>query len=510
MAIPVDADRRGGPSGSGPTRSGRPSAVRREAAWLAAFAALGLIMGLGPLGDNSFLTHLTTGRAIVDDLAVPHSDPYTFTSFGEPWVVQSWLANTVYGVIDHLAGGIGLRLFTGAVTAGLAALIWRLSHRAESLLPRLALSGVAVVMGITVWSERPLLLGLALLALTMAMVDSGRPDARWAVPLFFVWANVHGSFPLGLVALGTLVVASRLDGTRSARATRLLAWGSLGAVLGGVFNPFGFDLLLFPIDLLSKREQLRHVAEWQPPDLSSTYTQLFVFLVALSLAAVVRSRRWSALVPISVFAAAAAMGARNVAVASIVLIAVAAPLLRGLGSLTTEGRSARAGLGILAAASVAVIVGALLLSGENYRLDSYPVAAVDRLAATGALYGGSRWVHTDRTGNYLTWRFGGDVPIFIDDRMELHPPELIDDYLVLNRGEDGWQAVLDRWAIDAMLWPADRPLAELVRDDPTWAVIPVDETEPADNNVPYVVACRRGAAVCDSIYSAVSSGPGRD
>ena len=55
--------------------------------WGTAWFALGTICGAHLLSDNSFLTHLTTGRQILDG-HIPHADPYSYTRAGTPWVVQ--------------------------------------------------------------------------------------------------------------------------------------------------------------------------------------------------------------------------------------------------------------------------------------------------------------------------------------------------------------------------------------------------------------------------------------
>ncbi|MGI9601602.1 MAG: hypothetical protein ACR2QE_06945 [Acidimicrobiales bacterium] len=500
-----------------PESNTRPTA-RHETAWTAVVAAVGFVVGLTPLNDNSFFTHLTTGRGIVDTWSVPRVDPYTWTSEGEPWVVQSWLASTVYGMIDAVGGAGALRLFTAVVTALLAALVWRLSRPAGSLVVRLALSGGAVLMGIVVWSERPLLLGLLFFAVLVTMATDEHVDVRWAAPLLFVWANVHGSFPLGLVLVGTVLVGTWLDERRiDPRLARLLGWSTLGAVLGGVLNPYGPKLLLFPIDLLAKREQLQHVVEWQRPDLGDRYAQIFVVVAVVAVLAALKSRRWAVIVPVAVFLVAAVLGARNVAVASIAFAGVAAPALAGVGSITTEGRGPRARLVILATVTISLLFGLVLMQRDNFELGAYPVEAVEWLDEQDAFAGDVRWAHTDTTGNYLTIRFDGQVPIFLDDRMELHPAELIDDYLVLNAGEQGWGGVLDRHQVDAVLWPTDRDLAGELADSDEWTVVSWDErlSETSDSATAvaadgselagdgtYLVACRPGTDLCDTLLAA--------
>jgi hypothetical protein len=55
------------------------------------------------------------------------------------------------------------------------------------------------------------MIGLVLMAVLLIAAEDG-VDPRWLVPVMFVWVNSHGSFPLGIVALGLLWAGRRLDG----------------------------------------------------------------------------------------------------------------------------------------------------------------------------------------------------------------------------------------------------------------------------------------------------------
>ena len=109
--------------GSGPFRSlGR---IRRKGltrgaiiGWFAAL--LGAASGASALGDNSFFTHLSTGRRILDG-HLPSTDPYSFTAHGHPWVIQSWFASLLYGLGDGVGHGMGIRLMVALLSALLCA-----------------------------------------------------------------------------------------------------------------------------------------------------------------------------------------------------------------------------------------------------------------------------------------------------------------------------------------------------------------------------------------------------
>src|SRR4051812_50131578 len=53
-------------------------------------------------GDVSW--HIATGQWILDHRAIPHTDPFSFTWFGKPWVPIEWLAEVIYAGTYRLAG----------------------------------------------------------------------------------------------------------------------------------------------------------------------------------------------------------------------------------------------------------------------------------------------------------------------------------------------------------------------------------------------------------------------
>ena len=93
-----------------------------ESLFVATFGLLGLRLGLRPIGDNSLFTHLRTGIDLVRTWHVPTTDPYSFTSGGEPWVVQSWFASLLYGLANEM-GHHALIIEQGVIFARVAAVM---------------------------------------------------------------------------------------------------------------------------------------------------------------------------------------------------------------------------------------------------------------------------------------------------------------------------------------------------------------------------------------------------
>jgi hypothetical protein len=436
-------------------------------------AIAGFFIGLQPLRDNSFLTHLATGRLIIDTGSVPTVDPYSFTAHGDPWTVQSWLASVAFAGMEDLAGLVGIRLLIAVTSGALAYLIWRLSEPAGAVVTRLGLVLPVLVIGFETWSERPLLFGLLALA-GVHLLANGSGRAWWAAPIFALWVNTHGSFPLGGVLVVALLAGRWLDREPVEREAKVLGWAVLGILLGGL-NPLGPRLIWFPLELLGKSEALATIKEWQPPDYADLAPQLLVGLAVIAALLFLRDRSWRSIVPAAVFVGAALVGSRNVGPAAIVLLAAMAPALRGIGS--EEGRDPSRILG-LAAAAVVLVAGLAALSslrGPDTDLRGYPEEAVAWMEANDLLGPDSRVASRDFAGNYLEAHSGTEVPVFMDDRYDMFPIEVIDDYVTLNHGRDGWEDVLAEWDASAVLWDDESDLYDLVKDSDDWEVVYEDE-----------------------------------
>lgn len=460
------------------------------------FALWGLSIGLGRLSDNSLFTHIATGRLILDS-GIPRTDPYSFTALGERWVVQSWLASVLLGLVDRWGGVDAIRLLMGVLTAVLSWLVWQLTRPAKTLIGRIVITGLVVGVGSSVWSPRPLLIGLVLMGVLLLAAEGRIPP--WVLaPVMWVWVNSHGSFPLALVALAALAWGRKLDGQDPRTEWRCLGWATGGTLLG-VVNPLGPVILWFPVHLLSRQEVLREVMEWQSPSFSIGWARLFLVQILLAVVVLVRRPSYRAAIPLVVFTAAALVGMRNVAVASLVIVPGMARGMADLGTLRGSERPRGIWAGFVVVVLVGVLVVRSALGAPGYDLGTYPVDAVAFVEQSGWRRPDVAVATPETVGNYLELIYGTDARAFLDDRVDMYPPDAIGDFLKLLHGRPGWQEVLARDRVDVVLWDATAPLAQLLSEDPGWRIAYADGR--------WVVACRRsstsmqaaaaqGAAVC--------------
>jgi hypothetical protein len=448
------------------------------------FAVWGARIGIDRLSDNSFFTHLATGRLILEH-GVPRHDPYSSTANGQPWVVQSWLASVVYAWIESWFGANGIRLLMASLTATLGALAWRLTRPARALIGRLLIAGCVLGVGASVWSPRPLLFGLVFLALTLTAAEKGL-DPRWLVPIFWLWVNTHGSFPLGLVLLACLWAGRRLDGRSADTELRCLLWAALGTALGAL-NPLGPMLLFFPARLLGRMDVLRQIIEWRSPSFSNVWDRLFLVQVMVAIVALVRRPRYRAAIPLVVFTAAALMGVRNIGVASLVLVPGMARGLVDLGTIRGDRRSRVMGAGVIALTVVLVLIVRSALQQPSFNFATFPVDAVAWLDQNGLRRADVAMASPDYVGNYLELLDGTQARVFMDDRVDMYPKPMVDDFVLVQQGHPGWRAALDRHSIDLVLWPNALPLSGLMAESPDWRTLYQDAT--------WTVTCRRGTAL---------------
>jgi len=490
-ATPIDHDIVDGsvePEETGPRWDWRHPSL--DAVVLLLLVAVGVRVGLGPLGDNSFLTHLATGRLILDHGSIPHADPYSFTAHGTPWTVQSWGASVLYAGTERAVGLVGIRIINGAVAAALVLVLWRLTRPAKTLVPRALSCGIVVCMGTGLWVERPLLFGALFLALVLLAAD-GQLDPRWLVPVMWLWVNIHGSFPFGPAFLVLVVIGRWLDDrTKPAVELRALGWATLGTALGAI-GPIGPKLLLFPLELLSKRQNFVGVAEWQPPRWHQGVEQFFAIQLALLVViALLRDRRWRTLLPTVVFGLAALSSTRNILQASIVFTPLLATAMAGMGSIQGSRRPRMARPFAAALALLIGLITVVSVASPSRDLAPYPEQSVAWLRAHGGLGLDDRVITQDYVGNYLEYRYGPDkVRTFFDDRVDMYPTSLIKQYIVLNAkartSPAQFTKVLNQVRPTAVIWERDSNLGRFLASSDQWNVIHRDEK--------FLVAIPRGS-----------------
>ncbi|QIK96290.1 hypothetical protein G7076_07375 [Sphingomonas sp. HDW15A] len=249
---------------------------RAEILLLAIFGiVLPFILGSSLLifNDGDVRWHIAAGQWILDHGALPVADPFSFTFPGAKWVTFEWMSQLLYGAAYRLAGFGGVAALASAAIVALHLIVVAQGRRHVG---PWGIAATVVLMDlalIPMMLARPHLLAWPLLAGWIAILLRAR-DADTAPPLAAAllvvpWANLHGSWALGIVIAGFVALDHCLE--RRWHWPVVRAWLLFGilATAGAMITPNGLDGFVHPLTV-SKLETLPLIVEWRPSDPART------------------------------------------------------------------------------------------------------------------------------------------------------------------------------------------------------------------------------------------------
>ena len=436
--------------------------------WLFLAVALPVLAALlGSMSSVDLTYQLRAGSEIIDARALPAVDTWTFTAAGQPWTDQQWGSQVVLALAEQIGGWTGLALvraaLTGAIFGALLAVARRrgLDARTAALLVL-----VAFVVASPAMALRPQLFGMACFAITLLLVVERRAHPRllWVVPvLVAVWANLHGSFFLGPLVLGLAWLEDLYDGVPSPHRTFVAA---LVSAVAACLTPFGPAVWAYAVGLSTDPEVTSRITEWQPTSLRSVPGLLFfasVGAVVVLIARRGRSTSWPILAWLGVFFVVGVWAERGVAwwpLAAFVAVTALLPVASIERVRVEPARLRRLNVVIAAAlvlAGIALLPGWLAIdpgTGTPAGLLAQAPSGVTAALRSSAL-DGDRVFNEQTWGSWLEYALP-DLPVAIDSRIELFPPEVWDRYESVIDGVDGWESQLADWDVRYVAIDANR------------------------------------------------------
>lgn len=444
--------------------------------------------------DPDYFWHVRTGQLIVETGRLPTVDPFSFTWGGRPWTLHEWLSEVLmYGLVSAAGPALTLVLFGLLPVATFAVLAWMLARRGVGVLG-FAVAAIPASLVVSPYlTLRPQAMSWLLLAVLLALLDRLRPErprrALLLVPLFAVWANLHGLWVVGLGVVATYAIFTVLGRTPMASARPWMAVAALGAIAATALTPAGPEGVLYPLRYVDAGDWgLANIAEWQSPDFHEpAHLALLALIVVLGLNGGRATPGW--LVMLSwVGVAMALVALRNAPIAAVLAVPAIALGVHDRWAARRAGgpprqrpyriqRARRA----MEATLAAVVIGAALvitlprspgLAADPAR---FPVSGADVLAER---LPDARVLAEYGWGGYVIHRLyptGGRV--FIDGRNDMYDQAILESYSAIRAAEDGWRDELDAWAVDAVLLPPSAPLVRALEQDEAWCEAYRDELQ---------------------------------
>ncbi len=433
------------------------------------------------LNDGDTFWHIAAGNWMIDHRAVLNSDPFSFTFQGKPWTTHEWLSEVLMATVFRSGGWAGLMVLGAAAMALTVFVTARVAGR--------WLSGITlwltVLLGLSMIGPhlliRPHLFTLPLLAAWLGELVEARAENRAPrlvfLPVMALWANMHGSFLVGLAFMGPFALEAILAAPVADRKRTLGAWVlfAVPAVSACLLTPHGVEGLLFPIKLLFM-PALNGISEWAPPDLLKPGPLQLAVLAAVVVG--VRYRVKMPVIRLLVLVGLLILSLRHqrhemlLGLAGVMLLAE--PLGRAMKQApkaagTQAAASAWAGFAAACVLVVALTGVRLSLPITDVRTEQTPVGA---LAAVPGFLRSQPVLNAYDFGGYL---IAHGVKPFIDGRTDLYGTEFMTRYhAAMDAQPEALTRVLKDYHIRWTILRRDSAAASFIARLPDWRTLYTD------------------------------------
>lgn len=437
------------------------------------------------LADPDSYWHIATGRLIATSLSVPTRDPFSHTAFGKDWVPFEWLSQVAFGAIDGLGGWNAVWLLCICSAGAAICLLARHLVCYFSGIHALLISVLAVLLSLPHLLARPHVLAWPVMILWIATlvraVDRDGPPPWWLIPVATLWANLHGSFVLGLAFMGLLALEAVANAWRAPnRSDVVRSWGVFGglAVAASLVTPQGFANIVHILSVQGQPVQMGVIGEWQSPNFHefqplAVWVGVFLF-TALTLGLRVPFFRVGALLVLLLLAV------RHVR--HVELVGFLAPLFLSASlskALAPRAAGPFAGFPLGERAAVALGTASLLFVLGSAAWGEWapprqfaPVAAMNALGAERPL---GKVLNDYDFGGFL---IGRGIPTFIDGRSDLFGDKFLSEYVsttMTAQGVDTLGAYLDKYDVAWTLLQPKRAAVRTLDRLPGWRRLYADD-----------------------------------
>jgi hypothetical protein len=463
---------------------------------------------------HDYWFYVRIGKEILQTGAIPTVDTFSYTYPGRPIFYQPWLSAVIFW-LAHSTGGATLTfLLRGICIASAYGLIWTLM-RAAGTGTKLA-TLLLILLGLSSsmnWSMRPQMFAYPLFAIILWVLWHWQPPTRpppnptirsrheiknsivgfgggarpqsgqggggwrgWLLPLAsLLWANLHGSFILGFVLMGSALFFGAGD------RRKLALWLGI-SLLATFINPRGVFVWGFVSEMLTSPSDQLFATEWRPPVNAGWQMNIFFgwLLLFIPLAAI-SPRRLSVLewVWFLGFGWLALSGLRYVIWFMFIMAVLSGPLLTELVKPFTRESVPEQSKAIFnfVLGGILVLSPLMMLPGlrESWWADSppayheatTPIPATEWLAAHPNLPGPLFAEYT--FASYLTFALPSRL-LWIDNRFNAYPPVHWEKYQSLSSGGPQWAELLDKDKVNLLMLSihSQPSLIESVENSKEW------------------------------------------
>lgn len=252
-----------------------------------------------PYYDFDWGWHYRYGEYLIKHHQILQKDIFSWTLPGYSWTNHSWLYDPFFYLIFNKFGFTGLIIAGAVITFAIFYILirnFKLTYWQKMLI---AIFYITITYNVFYMGLRSQLTGLLFLAILMSILARINNKNILFIPfIFLIWANMHGSFLIGLGLFAIYIIFSYISFFIGTGNTKQISDFNIKKILtvftaslGLTFvNPFTYEVYLEGFKHFDN-PFLKYVNEWKPLDISDYGIILILIIYFLLLASFFILRR---------------------------------------------------------------------------------------------------------------------------------------------------------------------------------------------------------------------------
>lgn len=447
------------------------------------------------LNDPDTYLHIEAGQWIISHQAVPDVDPFSHTMLGKPWLAHEWLSEVIIALIYKLGS------WSALVFISIACAAMTIAYLLRFLLDRVPAVFALLFTTLTYYAmlphllARPHVLVWPLLVFWVCLLvqasEDKLPPPWWLPGIMALWANLHGSFILGLLIIIPVGIEAIIQNPATIKKETTVYWIRFGvlSLLLAMCTPQGWHGIIFFFHL-SSIDQLLRIAEWQPESFAQLNPlEIWIgTLLALSCLGYLNLPIMRLLLLLGLLHISLSHGRHTSIFGFLVPILIATPFSKcyrahhysirdpahpypwhfHVLSRTASARSVFLSLCILSLV-------AMLTAQTKHRIPQIKITPETALDKALEMKLNTGIVFNDYIfGGYLIYR---GIPVFIDGRVDMYGNNGLNNYLSIHDSSSTAQLskALDKFQVTWTIQPAGVRLVDLLDQLPEWERVFADD-----------------------------------
>jgi hypothetical protein len=413
--------------------------------------------------------HLSTGQWIVENLGIPHADPFTVTATGNSrnasFVLSAfWLCQSVYALLHSFFGLNGIIVLKAATFALVFVTLVRFNR---GTLATYIVSLPAVYVATFYTESRPQTFSFLFFVLALYLLEAGRaaykerrklPRSMYLLPvLMLLWANMHPGFVIGLLLIGAYLFEALLITAHERPRPPIAGFVVIGALSAGIsaLNPNGLEAVVLTASMLDTTPAIHEhlpLKEFAEVTGGKGLYPALVSLIAVGFASF--ALRWKRvdLLHLVVFAALSYLSLKTFRAGFFFSVFAVAATGRNLSSFRVSallsGKTAKVcAAAVLLAVIFVVLLPRTIIMKPLLAEGIFPEKAaefIDEKNLPPNIYHPYEW------GGYLIWKLYPKHKAYIDSR----GIGSLENYKLILDAGPGWEKMLEKYGVNTVLyWP---------------------------------------------------------